>query len=236
MNDFLTCEQIKSLLSPYFDMELTDEDNNLVEKHLETCSDCRQELDNIKQLSSIVKCSSLLNAESDCDKLFVAKNLLPEEITRCLKTKANLSAFIDGELDRETTVEILEHIINCHFCRNQYEKIKKTQELTRNYLKKAVFSDTFTQKRKIHLIVIEKIRQEKSRKKVLSSAAALIFTAVLSWFSFYQFNSFKSDQINIDNTKFIKTDKPMYVNSEEFVLSDLNSTPPKEMVSLLYGD
>lgn len=236
MNEFLTCDEIKNLLSTYFDMELAEEDRITVENHVKNCSNCRQELENIKQLSFSVRKTYEVDSRDLSEELSSYENLLPAEMRKCLRTKSNLSAFIDGELDKDTIIEMLEHIINCEFCKNQYEKIRKTRELTKNYLENPVYNEFYISKQRTHTKVIDKIRQIHSRKKVLTSAAALIFVAVLSWFSVFQFNSFKSDDVNIDKTRFIRTERPMYVKSEDFVISELNSTPPQEVVSLLYGD
>ncbi len=227
MNEFLICDEIKKLLSPYFDAELSDEDRKLVDKHLENCPDCRQELENIKEVSSLLKKSSVYN-----DSI----KMIPEEMQRCLKVKSNLSAFIDGELDKNDTIELLEHIINCSFCRNQYEKIKQTRDFTKNYLEKSLNKDICLPNNRTPIVIIEKIKQLRKTKKILSSTAALVFVAMLSWFSALQFNSTAPNEINIDKTKFIRTDKPMYVKSEDFILTELDVYPPEEIVSLIYGD
>jgi len=234
MNEFLTCDEIKNLLSPYFDMELCDQEKNAVEIHIEKCSECRQELENIKQLSFSVK--KAYQAEENPDEAIIPRGLLPEEIQKCLNVKANLSAFIDGELEKNQTIDTLEHILNCKFCRNQYEKMKRTRDLTRNYLENAFNNDTSIPGYKVHIEITERIRQQKNRTKILTSAAALIFVAVLSWFSVFQFNSGEPAEVNIDRTRFIRQERPMYVKAEDYILSELDKSPPKEVISLLYGE
>ncbi len=234
MNEFLTCDRIKNMISSYFDMELSDEDMKLVENHIESCPDCRQELENIRRLSSLIKTS--WQKDASYDDIPAVKGLLPAEIEKCLSIKSGLSEFIDGELPREKTVEILEHVINCEFCRNQYEKIKEVSNLTRNYLENSYNDEVFIEKQKTHTRVIEKIRQLKNRKKILTSAVAVVFIAVLGWFSAVQFTSTKPEDININKTRYIRTERPMYVKSEEFILTELDSEPPKEVVSLIYGN
>ncbi len=237
MNEFLTCNEIKNLLSPYFDMELSDEETEIVTKHIENCPGCKQQLESIKHLSGNIKLS--YNPDNDRDipgNLSAVRGLLPQDIEECLTVKSNLSAFIDGELPGEKTIKVLEHVINCEFCRKQYEKVKKTSELTRNYLENSVCNEVYIARQKTHIKVIEKIRQINSKRKILSSAAAVVFVAVLGWFSILQLNPVKPDDVNINETRYIRTDRPMYVKSEEFILTELDSAPPKEVVSLLYGD
>ena len=86
MNNFLTCDEIKKMISPYFDNELCEKDSQFVEKHLEQCPVCMQELEKIKQLSLFIKISPQV----------FNKNVLPEKITTCMEIRSKLSAFIDG--------------------------------------------------------------------------------------------------------------------------------------------
>lgn len=48
------CDRIQALLSFYLDDSLTEQEANLVEKHLEECSACRQELEDLKELISLL--------------------------------------------------------------------------------------------------------------------------------------------------------------------------------------
>ncbi len=240
MNEFLTCNEIKDLLSPYFDMELPEKEKKIVENHVKNCPECKKELENINKLSNSIK--AVYNAESEliADELSSYKGMLTEDIEKCLNVKTNLSAFIDGELDKGKTIECLDHIINCDFCKGQYEKIRQTRELTRNYLASPVYDEFYITRQKTHIKVIEKIRQIAGQRKILSSAAALVFIAVLSWFSFSLFSPVKTDEAYMEKTRFIRSGRPIYVHyhvpSEEFILSELNSEPPEEVISLLYGN
>lgn len=57
MNDFSQCDEVKELLSPYFDGELDEKDTKIVKKHLGQCLTCRRQLAEIRQLSSLIKSS-----------------------------------------------------------------------------------------------------------------------------------------------------------------------------------
>ena len=229
MNNFLTCDEIKKMISPYFDKELCEKDSQLVEKHLEQCPVCMQELENIKQLSLFIKISPQV----------FNKNVLPEKITTCMEIRSKLSAFIDGELEKETVIEILEHIINCDFCKKQYKKIKKTHELLKNHLENSFSDDSYLEKDKISLAVIkniEKIRWQKNKKKIISSIAASVFIIFLSWFSINLINSSETKELNLDKTRFIRIEKPMYVKSEDYFLRECCSELPEEIISLMYDE
>ena len=57
MNDFSPCDEVKKLLSAYFDRELNKKDSKIVKNHIGQCLNCRRELENIKQLSLLIKSS-----------------------------------------------------------------------------------------------------------------------------------------------------------------------------------
>jgi len=133
-----SCDEVKELLSPYFDGELDEKDNKIVKKHLRECLNCRRELENIKQLSVLIKSS------------YSASPLL-------LKRKQN-----------------------------------------------------------------------RLKKVISSSIAALMFLVFLGWFSI--------SMISTDKTSTIETDKPMYVKSEDYVMSGIYSEPPEEVISLIYDE
>ncbi|MGI6684580.1 MAG: anti-sigma factor family protein [Bacillota bacterium] len=51
----MNCKKVQDLLSPYLDQVLSEEENNLIEKHLEKCSSCQQELTNLKNALSMIQ-------------------------------------------------------------------------------------------------------------------------------------------------------------------------------------
>ena len=63
----MECSQIKELLSDYMDGILDKETADLVEKHLETCKDCREELASLRAISE--ELSSLESVEAPADFL-----------------------------------------------------------------------------------------------------------------------------------------------------------------------
>lgn len=57
MNSFFSCDEVKELISPYFDGELDGKSSKIVKQHLGQCLTCRRELENIKRLSVLIKTS-----------------------------------------------------------------------------------------------------------------------------------------------------------------------------------
>ncbi len=63
----MDCERWGLLLSRYMDSELAGSDVSLVEKHLEGCSTCREELESYRELSN------MLCARTEPDPFFVSR-------------------------------------------------------------------------------------------------------------------------------------------------------------------
>ncbi|MBN1817789.1 MAG: zf-HC2 domain-containing protein [Sedimentisphaerales bacterium] len=63
----MTCKDYKDLLMGYLDGELSQEQKQDLEKHLQTCSDCRQELEGFRKLIAITDEVTLREPE---DKLW----------------------------------------------------------------------------------------------------------------------------------------------------------------------
>ncbi|NLF83716.1 MAG: zf-HC2 domain-containing protein [Candidatus Gastranaerophilales bacterium] len=226
LTDSPCCAEVKPLLSPYLDGELPCLDMEIMEKHLANCPECSKEFENLYNLSLHVK-TSLLNRVKNNPANNKFGGLLPEEIQKCLKIRSNISAFIDGELDQTSTKEVLEHVIACKSCRKLYDNLKATSELTKNCLKKSVINEM--QAVRLHKSVIKRLMNEKSHVKYIYSAAAMVFIAVLSWFSVPYFAPDEPKYTHVDNAKLTKQTKPMYVPSHGFIMSELYLETPEEI-------
>ena len=89
----MECSQIKELLSEYMDGMLDKETADLVEKHLETCEDCREELASLRAISE--ELSSLESVEAPADFL----NKVHERIEqRSLVSRVIRSIFVPTRL------------------------------------------------------------------------------------------------------------------------------------------
>jgi hypothetical protein len=89
----MECSQIRELLSEYMDGMLDKETADLVEKHLETCKDCREELASLRAISE--ELSSLEAVEAPADFL----NKVHERIEqRSLVSRVIRSIFVPTRL------------------------------------------------------------------------------------------------------------------------------------------
>ena len=55
MNNFFSCNEIKEMISAYFDNELNEKDTKIVKKHLKECLTCRRKLADIRKISTLIK-------------------------------------------------------------------------------------------------------------------------------------------------------------------------------------
>lgn len=51
----MNCNEIKDLMSSYVDGELSENEKKLVEEHINSCDDCKKEIESYKQLIKIIK-------------------------------------------------------------------------------------------------------------------------------------------------------------------------------------
>lgn len=59
---------------------------------------------------------------------------------KCDSVMENLSAFIDGEVDKKLSDEIKKHLCECIPCRRSFSDLMKMQYLIKNYFKENIFS------------------------------------------------------------------------------------------------
>lgn len=55
----MNCDEVKNLMSAYFDGELSDEVREQVQQHVEGCADCRKELDGFSRLSQLASSATV---------------------------------------------------------------------------------------------------------------------------------------------------------------------------------
>ncbi len=81
--------------------------------------------------------------------------------TTCQELKAQLSDYIDGELDAEVCTELERHLAGCDNCRIVVDTLRKTILLYRDY---ATSMSTVAHERLIHVLGLDKGDQNRIGK------------------------------------------------------------------------
>ncbi len=229
MTDNLSCNNIEDLLSAYFDKELNTEDTILVKNHLDECQKCQKELNNIANLSALLKVSFT----NHNPKLNISSKIELDSLDTCRKVSENLSAFLDKELEKTEIVEICEHLLQCQYCRKDYEELKNLSFSIKNYFNNSTENieiDNLIDKK----IILTNIFANQRQKKVASSIAALFFISIFVWFSINSINNVSEETLPIESIKLLNREKPMYVDSNEYFFSEIYKETKKEMISIIY--
>lgn len=222
------CNNIKPLISAYFDDELSSGENDLVRSHIDSCPECADELENIKNLSGIIK-NSFKNTGYKLDIASVVISKL-DGMHICNDVAEKLSPYIDRELDKKELSAISEHLLSCNHCRREYENLKEIQSAVKNYLENIDNHSSH----KIAEGVINRIKKQERRLEYLKSTAALFIIALLSWFSINTISPFNA-KIN-DKARLVSLDKSAYLRSEDFLFTKVYSSPPEGAISTIYEE
>ncbi len=75
----MTCEYIRKLLSSYMDGMTNQQESRVVKAHLQHCSACRKELEQMKEMRAVLQQVPDLQAPAD----------FPESITKKMKDRQN---------------------------------------------------------------------------------------------------------------------------------------------------
>lgn len=71
----MNCQKIKKLLNPYIDKTLNADTTQQVEKHLKTCSTCREEHLKLKKIVSVLNSISTQTAPAPAPSDFTQNHL-----------------------------------------------------------------------------------------------------------------------------------------------------------------
>lgn len=223
MKDNFSCIEVKSLLSAYFDGELTAQKTDLIKMHLLQCPECNTELQNIYKVSSAVK-TYMTNNANNLPERDMAENTIAK-FEKCAEIKENLSAFIDGELDKDDVVKFCEHLLKCEYCRADYELMKSTQKAIKNYFKSSVDSLDLSESI-FKENIFNKIIFFQRKRKFVYSIAVVTALLVITYFSINIINTNSGEKDNnILKVKFINKYKPNYIEgkSQLFPLPQKNA-------------
>lgn len=118
----------------------------------------------------------------------------------CDEIFEDLSAFIDGELEKEQLAKIYEHLLECEACKQNYESLKLSQKAVKNYFKNSTEKFVIPEKN-------FKVMFAQKQKMLIYIAALCIFVASITYFSINLFNVNKINQETIHKVKFIEYKK-----------------------------
>jgi len=180
MTENFSCIEIKSILSAYFDEELSFQEKLIVKNHLLQCPECEKELENIKNLSAVLKNYSK-KTDSSCPDLNLSEKIV-SRLDVCNEISGDLSAFMDGETPKGHFVKICDHLLKCKYCRNDYEILKFTKKAIKNYFKRST-EEFKLPNESFKEIILNKIMFIQRQRKIVYSAVALGFLVAASYFS-----------------------------------------------------
>lgn len=106
------------LLSAYVDGELLGDELNRVAIHLETCLPCVSELRDIQHAKRALRSLPALEP--------------PDSVARLGHLGDLLSAYLDGELDREESATVSRHLDRCALCKSELGDLDKARAAIRS--------------------------------------------------------------------------------------------------------
>ncbi len=210
------CEEIKALIPDFHDGEIKDKElYDKISRHLKVCKDCRAELEQLIELSKIVK--KYFNVEEiDNSYKYNTEFLMynPDEIQYCNNVRDKISAYIDNELLEQDRLIVEKHLKNCKICYRDYENLKLTSQIVQKYFDKINFSEANVSSR-----VIERLNKYKTERIAISIAVATVLGVALFHFIF------------ISNFKFELNDKSFKTKTGQ----QSNEQNPEETEKILPG-
>lgn len=129
----ISCNQFEGLISFYLNNDLSKSLKDSFEEHLKECSSCRLKL---KVLNSIVD-----EIKEAYDKFINRDNYTPEDVIDCQDSDnidednlpdTELSAYIDNELNDESSIQVRKDILTKPKIRRKLEKLYDLRRLIVN--------------------------------------------------------------------------------------------------------
>lgn len=142
MENNLSCDDLKPLISAYFDKELSAEENKIVANHLDICPNCVQELENIRQLSELIQKYHARTEIHETDlALSVINRMYGINTITCNEVLDEISAYFDGELDVKLHYLVEDHLNSCMGCKAEFKKIEKLSSSIKSTFKQQEIPD-----------------------------------------------------------------------------------------------
>lgn len=121
-----SCTRYRTELSALIDGQLEKEQHTEVSVHVGNCESCTRELDTLKSLTSLLS-SGLAVQEDNVPNIWGA---LQESMpSMCELMKAELSAYLDGELTAASQEGVNKHLKECSDCMTEFKLLNSTNQL-----------------------------------------------------------------------------------------------------------
>lgn len=114
----LSCEQVGALMAFYIEDKLSDKLSKYVEEHLANCPICREKYETMKKI--IHKYSNIQNQVKENETI---ETMSPFQTRQYEEFKANLSAYVDNELNDDENIKIKKITISNPLARQDLEDI-----------------------------------------------------------------------------------------------------------------
>ena len=173
MKKELTCEQVGAIITFYMEGRLSNSLKKAVKHHLEICPECREKyeaLQKMVQKFSDTNGSELTNSEVQDEY----KKKLYEEF------KANLSAYVDNELDDKENIRIRKITISNPIARRDLEEMYAFKKLLYTSFEKTKNDVRFDFSGNIMTQMNNSYKATKDSFPVLVSAFVVMFTIIIA--------------------------------------------------------
>ena len=125
MQKELTCEQVGAIITFYIEGKLSDTLQKAVKHHLEICPECKAKFNELQSmLKRLHKNQSASNIDDEAQKNFKKKQYA--------EFRANLSAYVDNELDDKENMRIKKITISNPLARKDLEEMYAFKKLLHN--------------------------------------------------------------------------------------------------------
>ncbi|HEY9676561.1 MAG TPA: zf-HC2 domain-containing protein [Drouetiella sp.] len=121
-----SCTRYRTELSAFIDNELEKEQHSEVQIHISNCEQCTSELETLRSLTGFLS-SNLTVQEDIVPNIWSAmQDSMP---SMCELMRAELSAYLDGELTAAAQEGVNKHLKECADCTNEFKLLNSTNRL-----------------------------------------------------------------------------------------------------------
>ncbi len=169
----LSCEQVGALMAFYIEDKLSDKLAKYVEEHLQLCPSCREKYETMKKIMqkyAVIQKNLKGQNKKENPTPFITKQY--EEF------KANLSAYIDNELDDDENIKIKKITISNPLARQDLEDMYSFKKLLHTSFEKTR-NDTKEDFSKYVMSKIQTENQNKDKDPLFKITAIFCITITL---------------------------------------------------------